>query len=157
MTEEVELTVWLSAPPDAVWDFIADPEKRAGAISVVEDWEISDDGRRARWEVRLPIPLIDRTITVDTKDRERDPPHFVSFTGRSTAMNVRGKHELEPVTKDPNLDGNDGTRLTNTFLVDGKLPGVERFFERQLETELKNLEAAIENDLGVETAVESRE
>jgi carbon monoxide dehydrogenase subunit G len=66
----------------------------------------------------------------------------VKFTGRSRAMNVIGEHELEET---------DGvTRLTNRFTVEGRLPGVETFFRRNLDGELENLRRAIEADLGIE-------
>lgn len=140
MTVRVSRTVDIEAPVDAVWEFIANPENRASAISVVEDYEVHGaDNRQVTWTVRLPIPLISATITVETEDVTRDPPHYVEFVGRSRAFNVRGKHSLEAT------DG--GCRLTNEFVVDGKLPGVERFFDRNFESELNNLEQALRRDL----------
>jgi carbon monoxide dehydrogenase subunit G len=56
-------------------------------------------------------------------------------------MHVVGEHELEPT--------DEGTQLTNRFTVEGRLPGVERFFKRNLETEFDNLEDAIFDDLGL--------
>ncbi len=138
MTIRVERELVVDASPERVWEFIADPDRRASPITVIQDWEVHDDGS-ATWHVSLPIPVIDRTITVETKDVERRPPEFVKFTGKSKVMRVSGEHELEPV------DG--GTRLTNTFVVDGRLPGVERFFKRNLDRELANLETALRADL----------
>ncbi|MFB6255991.1 MAG: polyketide cyclase, partial [Haloplanus sp.] len=40
-------------------------------------------------------------------------------------------------------------RLHNEFVVDGRLPGVERFFKKRLDTELDNLESALRRDLGL--------
>jgi carbon monoxide dehydrogenase subunit G len=139
MTVRVERTIEVPASVDRVWDFIADPAKRAGAISVVERFEVHDEGR-ATWHVRLPIPMVSRTIAVETSERSRDPPNSVSFEGRSRVFHVVGEHELEPI------DG--GTRLTNRFVVDGKLPGVERFFQSGLDGELDNLEVALRAELG---------
>jgi carbon monoxide dehydrogenase subunit G len=65
----------------------------------------------------------------------------VEFVGKSKVMHVVGEHELEEI------DG--GTRLTNRFVVDGKVPGVERFFKRNMEAEFDNLEDAIRADLGL--------
>ena len=138
MTVRVERVFELDAPPEEVWSFIADPEKRARPISVVERYEVTGD-RTAKWHVELPIPLLNRTVVVETEDRERDEPRYVEFVGRSKALDVRGEHTLEP--------DNGGTRLINRFVVDGKLPGVERFFRRQLDAELDNLELAIEIEL----------
>lgn len=140
MPVRVERTFHIDAPPDRVWDFIADPEKRADAISVVERWET--DGTEIVWHLAIPIPLVSRTVAVRTRDVERDEPRRVKFVGRSSVMNVTGEHELTP------SDG--GTLLANRFAVDGRLPGVERFFERNLDSELDNLRTAIERDLGVE-------
>ena len=143
MTVRVERTVELPAERERVWAFLTDPAKRAGAISVVDDFEIQDaDGRKAIWYLDLPIPLLRKALAIETQDVERDEPRYVKFTGRSRAMNVVGEHELEET------DG--GTRLTNRFTVDGRLPGVESFFERNLDGELENLRRAIERDLGVE-------
>lgn len=138
MTVRVERVFELDADPERVWSFIADPEKRARPISVVEEFELTGENT-ARWHVRLPIPVVDATVAVDTEETDREPPHHVRFTGRSRAMRVVGEHELEPT------DG--GTRLTNRFVVEGKLPGVERYFERNLDGELDNLEAAIREEL----------
>jgi len=140
MTIRVERTFELGAPSEDVWEFIADAEKRAEPISVVTDFEETGE-RTATWHVKLPIPMLDRTIAIETRETDRREPEYVRFVGRSKAMHVVGEHELEA------LDG--GTRLTNRFTVDGKFPGVERFFKRNLDEELDNLEAAIRRDSGI--------
>jgi carbon monoxide dehydrogenase subunit G len=83
--------------------------------------------------------VIRGTIGVETEEVERDPPRSVRFVGRSKGLRVVGEHELEEI------DG--GTRLHNRFQVEGKLPGVETYFKRNLEGELANLQSAIEADL----------
>lgn len=140
MTVRVERTFELPVSRDEVWAFISDPEKRASAISVVSGFEKTGE-KSARWHIELPIPLVKKTVAVETEDVEVDPPRYVRFVGRSKAMRVQGEHELEETA--------DGTRLTNRFVVDGRIPGVERFFERNLDRELDDLQAAIESDLGV--------
>jgi carbon monoxide dehydrogenase subunit G len=148
VTVQVEHAVELSAPPEDVWAFIADPEKRARSISVVDRYEVQDDdGRRATWYISLPIPVVGGTVAVETEDREREEPRFVRFVGRSKIMQVVGEHELEPTDV--------GTRLSNRFVVDGRVPGVETFFKRNLEPELRNLMTALGEELDAEvTAVE---
>ena len=138
MTVRAERVFHLAAPIETVWEFLADPARRASPISVVEEFELTEEG--ATWHVSLPIPVIDRTIAVETRDIERDPPRYVEFVGRSRAFRVTGSHELD------SEDG--GTRVTNTFVVEGRLPGVERFFRRRLDGELQNLEDAIEAAVG---------
>jgi carbon monoxide dehydrogenase subunit G len=143
MTVRVERTFEFDVSPERVWEFIADPEKRARSISVVTDFELKDaDGQEAIWHVDLPIPLLDASAKVRTEDVEREPPKYVKFVGRSKVMRVTGEHEIQPTE--------NGSRLVNTFVVDGRLPGVERFFERNLDNELDNLEAALRADFGVE-------
>ncbi|EMA36282.1 CoxG family protein [Halococcus hamelinensis] len=141
MTVRVERTIEIAAPPERVWEFIADPGKRARPISVVDSFEVHDD-THATWHLSLPLPLVNRTITVETEDTERDPPNHVEFVGRSRVMRVVGEHDLEAV--------GEGTRLTNRFTVEGKLPGVERFFERNLDDELDNLETEIRRESEIE-------
>lgn len=140
MTVRVERVFEFAAPPEAVWEFIADPERRARPISVVEEYEVTG-ADTATWHVRLPIPRMNKTIAVETEELRHDEPRYVKFIGRSKAMRVQGEHTLEPT--------NGGTRLSNRFVVDGKLPGVERYFKKQLDGELENLEAAIRRDLGL--------
>ena len=130
MTVRVERSVDVAGPPERVWEFIADPERRAEAISVVAGYDAYDGG--ATWHIELPIPLIRRTIEVDTQDVERDPPRFVKFVGRSKFMRVVGEHEIEPTS--------NGSRVTSRFVVDGKLPGIESYFKKNLDRELGNLE-----------------
>lgn len=153
MTVRVEQAFELAAPPDRVWAFIADHEKRARAISVVDGFDAEDD-RHAVWHVRLPIPMIDHTVPVETEDTDRDEPRYARFTGHSRAMRVIGEHELESIDADGNRIEDpaaaERTRLVNRFIVDGRLPGVERFFERNLDDELHNLETAIRRDLGID-------
>jgi carbon monoxide dehydrogenase subunit G len=143
MTVRVERTFEFAVSPERVWEFIADPEKRARSISVVTDFELKDEsGREAIWHVHLPVPLLDTSAQVRTEEVERDPPRHVKFVGRSKVMRVTGEHEVVPT--------DEGCELVNTFVVDGRLPGVERFFRRNLDNELDNLEAALRADLEVE-------
>lgn len=136
MTVRVERRFTLPATCEEVWEFIADPAQRAGAISVVSDYELTDeDGREATWYIDIPIPFVRRAARVETKDTERDPPRYVEFVGRSRVMRVTGEHSLE--------ETDEGCRLTNEFVVDGNLPGVERFFKKNLDSELENLERSI--------------
>ncbi|SEW00102.1 SRPBCC family protein [Natrinema salifodinae] len=140
MTVRVDRSFDVSAPPERVWEFIADPENRARAISVVEEYSIDDpDGRRVTWQVSLPIPLVRKTVRVDTEDVTRRPPEFVKFVGKSKVLKVTGEHEI--------VETGTGSRLENHFIVDGKLPGVEKFFKRNLDAELANLRRDLERDL----------
>ena len=141
MTVRVERSFEIPVDRERVWEFIADPGKRASAISVVQDYVVHDDGS-ATWRITLPIPVVNQTIGVETEDEERRPPEYVRFVGRSKVMDVVGEHELTETA--------DGTRVTNTFVVDGSLPGVERFFKKNLDGELDNLEAALVEDVEVE-------
>lgn len=137
MTTRTTRSITIDAPIDSVWAFIADPEARARAISVVDRFERhGTDDRRVTWHVRLPIPFVSSTVPVETEEVERDPPTYVRFTGKSRVFTVEGVHELEAI------DG--GTRLTSRFTVDGRVPGVETFFRRNLDGELDNLEAALQ-------------
>ena len=138
MTARVERVFEIPAPPEAVWTVIADPEKRARSISVVETFETTDEGTTI-WHVSLPIPGIGRTIRVETEDVEVDEPSYVRFVGRSKAMDVQGEHLLEATET--------GTRITNRFRVDGRLPGVETYFKRKLDGELSNLEALVREEI----------
>jgi carbon monoxide dehydrogenase subunit G len=138
MTVRVQRTFDLDAAPEEVWAFISDPAKRASAISVVDSFEETGDG--TTWHVRLPIPLVKTTVPVETREVERDPPRYVRFVGTSRAFRVVGEHEVEP------RDG--GSRLVNRFTVEGRLPGVEGFFERNLDAELDNLERRLRAKTG---------
>ena len=140
MTVRVERVIDVPVPIEEVWAFIADPEKRARPISVVSDFELLD-GNEAVWHIKLPIPVVNRTIRVETEERVREPPTYVEFVGKSKVMHVVGEHELE--------ETEEGTRLTNRFVVDGKVPGVERFFKRNMETEFDNLDDALTDELGL--------
>ncbi|GAB7010550.1 CoxG family protein [Halorubrum trueperi] len=139
MTVRVSRTFEFDAPAEDVWAFISDAEQRAGAISVVDTFEVHGDGR-ATWHVALPIPMIRSTISVETEEVERDPPHRVKFVGRSSAFRVTGEHAI--------TETNDGCTLANEFVVDGRLPGVESFFKRNFDAELDNLEDALRTSLG---------
>ena len=88
MTVRVERTFELAAPPERVWAFIADPEKRAAAISIVGDWE--REGEETIWYLDLPIPLVRKAFAVRTRDVVREEPERVEFVGRSNVMQVRG-------------------------------------------------------------------
>lgn len=138
MTTRVERSFVIDVPPGEVWEFIADPEKRAEAISVVAGWR--DDGDTFVWDVSLPIPFVNHTVSVRTRDIERVEGERVKFQGDSSVMRVTGEHVLTPLE-----DG--GTRVVNRFVVDGKLPGVEGFFKRNLDGELDNLEQALRFEL----------
>ncbi len=139
MTVRVSRTFEFDAPADDVWAFISDAEKRAGAISVVDTFEVHGEGR-ATWHVALPIPVIRSTISVETEEVERDPPNRVKFVGKSRAFRVTGEHTI--------TEFEEGCELANEFVVDGRLPGVESFFERNFDAELDNLEAALRASLG---------
>jgi carbon monoxide dehydrogenase subunit G len=138
MTVTVERTLEFDAAPKDVWAFISDAQKRAEAISVVDSYEVVGENR-VTWEVELPIPVVQKTTAVRTRDVDRRDEEFVRFVGRSKVLRVVGEHEIEPTP--------EGCRLVNRFRVDGKLPGVESFFKRNLDSELDNLESALREDL----------
>jgi carbon monoxide dehydrogenase subunit G len=143
MTVRVERTIELPADPRRVWEFIADPANRARAISVVSDFTVDgSDDRVVTWHVDLPLPVIGGTVSIRTRDVTRDPPEFVKFEGRSKVMQVTGEHFVE------SSDG--GSRLRNSFVVQGRLPGIERFFRKNLDEELANLERTMREDLEIE-------
>ena len=145
MTVRIERSADIPLAREKIWEFIADPEKRASAISVVESFDLHDEeGTRATWHIDLPIPMLRATVDVETKDLVRDPPRYVKFEGRSRMMHVIGEHELTEIE--------NGTRLTTRFVVDGRLPGVEAFFERNLDRELRNIVEALLLDLGLDPA-----
>ncbi len=138
MTVRVSRTFTVPLSQDDAWELLSDPAKRAEAISVVDSYESNDAGNNEMtWHVKLPIPAVNSTIAVETADLERDPPNFVKFEGRSRMMQVIGEHELTAV--------DDGTRIVNRFAVDGSVPGLERFFKRNLDDELDNIERALQN------------
>mgnify|MGYP000395093400 CR=1 FL=1 len=141
MTVRVERSFEVPVERERVWEFMSDPAQRAGAISVVQEFEVHGDGRTT-WHLKLPIPVVRRTIAVETEDEELRPPEYVRFSGRSRVMDVVGEHELAAVE--------GGTRVDNRFVVDGSVPGVERFFRRNLDGEMDHLEAALREYLGVE-------
>jgi carbon monoxide dehydrogenase subunit G len=105
---------------------------------VVDTFEVHGDGT-ATWHVALPIPMIRSTITVETREVDREPPNRVKFVGKSRAFRVTGEHAITET------DG--GCRLANEFVVEGSLPGVESFFKRNFDDELDNLEAALRRSL----------
>ena len=133
MTVRVEHAFDIDAPPDRIWEFLADPVERARAISVVDRFE--QRGETTIWHIALPIPFVRTTVAVETKDVVRDEPNKVTFRGRSSAFTVTGEHTIST---------EDGvSRVSNQFVVDGRAPGVERFFERNFEAEIRNLERAL--------------
>jgi carbon monoxide dehydrogenase subunit G len=144
MVADVERTFEVDAPVAEVWALIADPEKRAEAISVVESYRT--EGEEFIWELELPLPVISETVTVRTQDVDREPPTFVEFVGRSSVMEVTGSHRLEPT--------DDGCRVTNRFVVRGTVPGVETFFQRRIDDEIDNLLAMVEDTLSARRADE---
>lgn len=140
MVADVERTFEVEAPIEKVWELIADPTKRAQAISVVESY--SDEGDEFIWRLELPIPVVSGTVEVRTQDVRRTPPEYVKFVGRSKVMEVTGEHILESTET--------GCRVTNRFVVNGKVPGVEKFFTRSIDEEIDNLFQMLKDELEVE-------
>ena len=120
-----------------VWEFMSDPTSRAQAISVVDSFESRGDVMI--WHIRLPIPLISKTIKVVTRDVELDPPRHVRFRGRSKAFTVQGEHTID--------ESENGVAVDNVFVVEGRVPGVETFFQKNLDGEIANLERALKDSL----------
>jgi carbon monoxide dehydrogenase subunit G len=141
MTVEVERTFEVDATIEEVWELLTDEANRARAIEVVEEFDTG--GEETVWQIALPLPVTDRTISVRTWDIERESPNYVEFVGRSKAMDVVGEHEITATET--------GCRVRNRFVVDGKLPGVERFFRRRIDGEIDNIRRlVVERDTGVE-------
>lgn len=137
MTVEVERAFDVGAPIEAVWELLSDEETRAQTIGVVESYELRPDSKHNEvvWHLSLPIPVIRSTVAVETRDVERDPPRYVKFLGKSKVMTVTGEHELTETAS--------GCHVVNRFVVDGKVPGVERFFKRNIDTQIENFRQAI--------------
>ncbi len=129
MVVEVERTFEIGVSVEEIWTLIADPAVRAAAISVVTAYEVENG--RATWHLKLPIPFVRQTATVRTRDIERDPPRYVRFRGDASVMRVTGEHELSPTDR--------GCRVRNRFVVEGRVPGVESFFKRNIDGEIENL------------------
>lgn len=137
MTVEVERAFDVDVPIEAVWALLSDEETRAKTIGVVESYEVRTDSEHNEviWQLSLPIPVVRSTVAVRTRDVERDPPRYVKFAGTSKVMTVTGEHEL--------TETESGCHVVNRFVVDGKVPGVERFFERNIDKEMDNFRQAI--------------
>lgn len=129
MTVEVERSFDVGTSQAEVWELLASDENRARAIEVVDHFEEADD--QTVWHLNLPGPLSSRTMAVRTWELDRDPPCYVRFVGRSKAMDVTGEHELTGTEM--------GCRVRNRFVVDGRIPGVERFFSRNVDDEIDNI------------------
>ncbi|MFB6186623.1 MAG: SRPBCC family protein [Halobacteriaceae archaeon] len=137
MTTTTERSFVIDAPIEDIWEIISDPAIRADSISVVEDYEILNG--QAVWHLSLPIPVVNQTVKVKTRDVKTDPPRYVKFIGSSSVMEVTGEHEL---TETP-----DGCQIRVSFRVNGKLPGVERFFSKNIDKEINNLHNRLEKEL----------
>lgn len=129
MSTTVERTYEVPADIEEVWELIADPSLRAEAIGVVQEFHL--EGDEMVWALAMPVRGIPGTISVRTRDVEREAPRFVRFVGESSVMRVEGEHELEAT--------GDGCLVHNRFVVDGRLPGVEAFFKRNIDEEIDNL------------------
>lgn len=129
MVVEVERTYQVDTPCEDVWEALSDPDNRAQAISVVESYEQRGDD--FIWQLAVPVPMVSGTVSVRTRDVERDPPRFVRFKGKSKVMRVTGEHELTETEM--------GCEARNKFIVDGKIPGIETFFERNVDDEIENI------------------
>ncbi|MFC7059425.1 SRPBCC family protein [Halovenus salina] len=137
MTVEVERSFDVDVPIEVVWELLSDEEIRAETIGVVESYDTRPGGQHNEvvWNLSLPIPVISSTVAVKTRDVERQAPNYVKFAGTSKVMTVTGEHELS--------ETETGCHVVNRFMVDGKVPGVERFFERNIDTEMDNFRKAI--------------
>lgn len=142
MTVEVEREFDVEAPATAVWEILSDEETRAKLISVVKSYELrpGTEHNEVVWHLSLPIPVISSTVAVRTRDVERDPPRYVKFVGTSKVMTVTGEHELH--------ETESGCRVVNRFVVDGKVPGVERFFRRNIDAEMENFRKTVLDRVG---------
>lgn len=138
MSTTVERTYEVHADIEEVWELIADPSLRAEAISVVEAFH--REGDAMVWELEMPGRGIPGTISVRTRDVEREPPRYVRFVGESSVMRVEGEHELESAA--------EGCLVHNRFVVDGRFPGVEAFFKRNIDEEIDNLLDYVGDRLG---------
>ena len=135
MTTRVERVYEIDASPEDVWRHISDDEIRAEAISFVDRYE--RDGEEMIWYLGLPIRALPGTVRVRTRDVERHEPTYVNFVGTARIMDVEGEHEL--TTTDT------GCLVENRFVVDGHIPGVERFFKRNIDSEIDRLVTTIAN------------
>lgn len=138
MVVSTEQTFEVAASPDRVWGFMADPEHRARSISVITDFDRVDE-RRTTWYLSIPVPSLNKTITVETKDTLRDSPSRLEFVGRSDAGRIEGEHEFTATE--------NGTSVANQLMINGNVPGIETFFENHLNEEIDNLETAIRSEL----------
>ena len=92
MSVRVQRRFDIDASVEDVWRVISEPTVRARAISVVDNFRQS--GETMIWEIKLPIPFIRKTIDVETRNVEVDPPRHVRFQGRSSAFSVQGEHTI---------------------------------------------------------------
>lgn len=142
MTVRVKRSYELDYNKEQVWKVISDHELRAEGLTVVDDYEVHNE-QTVTWVLSLDLPLVPSTLSVKTREQNRDPPEEVAFKGKSKAFTAKGKHKIEQLP-----DG--GCILHSSFVVEGRLPGVERFFKRNLESELQSLVNYYRDELDVE-------
>lgn len=135
MTVRVKRTFEFDTPGECIWEFIADPTERARAINVADRFDVSGDGRHATWYFELPTPLVRSAVTIETENIEVDESTHVKPVGKLRVMRATGEHTIK--------EHDGGSRLVSEFIVDGRLPGVKTFSERNLDRELDSLETGL--------------
>ncbi len=132
-------TVVIAAPPERVWDVVADVERWPERIPTVDSAERLDEGPLALGSrTRLTQPRLSPAVWTVT---ELTTGSSYTWESKSPGVTVVGAHGVEPHP--------DGTRLTLALTMSGPLSWLgwlmtKSLTRRYVETEAASIKAACE-------------
>ena len=130
----------IARPPEAVFPWLVEPEKRLQWVQGLESSEADGDGR-----YREVFATQGMRTDVEVEVRRLEPPTLVEIALSAKAFTATGRNEAAPV------DG--GTRVTSTleaeykgFVAKAAAPMITRQAQASLERSLARLKELVEAD-----------
>jgi uncharacterized membrane protein len=115
----VEQRVQVEAPPEQVWDFIAEPLNYPLFMAGITRWDVEGEqraGQGARYSMRMKVGSAEVGGLIEVT--EFDPPYEIAWTG-ITGIDQRGRWRVRP-----RADGGTDVTLRLGYHAEGGLLGV---------------------------------
>jgi carbon monoxide dehydrogenase subunit G len=145
---DLENSIFIAAPPEAVWDRLTDPARASEVVPVLESVELLDGGMHAGARVRVGVSGLGSRRYAEGKVTSSERPRRLGLSADVPEVKATARIDWEI------LDAPGGTKVTQRVSIAFRST-LARMAARALVSDAKANEAATEGLAALKRAVEA--